>query len=199
MHGHEASYPCRESDRTMAESHISFRKLAEADLPLMHRWRNAPHVSKWWGITERSPSMHDIRRKYLPRITGEYPVECYLILFDASPVGMVQTYLLDNHPSVRADYKVSDKAAGIDIFIGEKDYVYHGHGSNIIKSFLREIVFKNYDVDRCIIDPEPGNTAAIRAYEKAGFKYVGTIRNQKGGVDAYLMSIDRRDATGVEK
>ena len=31
---------------------IGFRELKEADLPLLHRWLNTPHVAEWYGTDE---------------------------------------------------------------------------------------------------------------------------------------------------
>ena len=40
---------------------------------------------------------------------------------------------------------------------------------------MEDIVFADPSIDTCIIDPEITNTAAIRAYEKAGFVAVRTV------------------------
>jgi len=172
---------------------VSFRELEERDLPLMHKWLNAPHVSKWYAISKRNPSEESVGDKYIPRIRGEDPTTCYAILYGDAPVGMVQSCRLDDYPSVKADYDLEGKVAGIDIFIGEEGYVYRGLGSNIMRRFLKEIVFVRYDVDCCIVDPNPENTSAIRAYEKAGFGYVKTVWNSTDKVWAYLMTIKRTD------
>ena len=172
---------------------VSFRGLEERDLPLMHKWLNAPHVSKWYAISKRNPSEGIVRVKYIPRIRRNDPTTCYAILYGDAPVGMVQSCRLDDYPSVKADYDLEGKVAGIDIFIGEEGYVYRGLGSEIMRKFLKEIVFVKYDVDCCIVDPNPDNTSAIRAYEKAGFSYVKTVWYRADSVWAYLMKIHRKD------
>src|SRR3972149_10400552 len=153
-------------DKTMDQGSISFRELTEADLPLLHKWRNTPHVSKWWPPSERTPSPEDIRNDYMTCVTGEDPAACYVILCQGTPIGMLQSYKLSDYPAVEADYDLEEEAAGIDIFIGEEDYVYRGLGSTIIRKFLREIVFPRYDVDLGIIAPNSQNQAAIKAYGK---------------------------------
>ncbi len=62
-------------------------------------------------------------------------------------------------------------AAGIDLFIGEPDLVGKGHGPALIRAFLRDVVFQTYDVAECVIGPSIKNVSAIRAYEKAGFRF----------------------------
>jgi aminoglycoside 6'-N-acetyltransferase len=49
------------------------------------------------------------------------------------------------------------------------------------------------DAGSCIIDPEPANRIAIRAYEKAGFRYVKTVKVPAEPQPAYLMRISRGD------
>lgn len=55
---------------------------------------------------------------------------------------------------------------------------------------LLDLLIERYDPPRIIIDPDPRNTRAIRAYEKAGFRHYETIINEEG-VPAYMMEIRR--------
>lgn len=167
---------------------ITFRELRENDLPLMFKWLNRPHVLTWY---KESLSQEDVDRKYLPRINGQDPVSCYLIIYNGMPIGHVQSCKMDNYPVDKESLQLPQGCAGIDIFIGEEDYIHRGLGSTIIKNFLKEVVFVKYDVKYCVLDPEPQNEVAIKAYKKAGFKYVKTIWNGKAGVYAYLMNINR--------
>jgi len=173
---------------------IAFRLLQETDLPLMHRWLNTPHVSEWWSLDgNHHPSLEEVERKYPPRIRGDEPVDCFLIVYDDKPIGMIQSCKLDDYPAEKAMFGLDTGYAGIDLFIGEEAYVHKGLGSRIIRKFVKEIVFVNYDVSCCIIDPEPKNVIAIKAYSKAGFKHFKTVRNSKDNIDAYLMSVNREE------
>ena len=58
-------------------------------------------------------------------------------------------------------------ARGLDQFIGEVDMLDRGHGSAFIRVFTDRLL--TCGTPRVVIDPEPANTRAIRAYEKAGF------------------------------
>jgi RimJ/RimL family protein N-acetyltransferase len=182
----------RELNIWMIILRIAFRQLQETDLLLMHRWLNTPHVSRWWGIHgHKCPSLDEVRRHYLPRIHGKDPAKCYVVTLNGGPIGMVQSYQLDDYPSEKAIFDLDQNCAGIDIFIGEEDRLYQGLGSIIMKKFLKEIVFANYNVSCCIVDPAPENKAAIKAYKKAGFKYLKTVWNQQDAIDAYIMSVNR--------
>jgi RimJ/RimL family protein N-acetyltransferase len=154
----------------------AFKPLREKDLPLLHRWLNTPHVSEWWSLDgNHHPSMEEVVRHFSPRIKREDPVDVFIITYDKKPIGMIQSCNLDTEPEEKVNFGLDQSCAGIDLFIGEEDYVHHGLGSDIIRGFLKEVVFKKYDVDYCIVDPQVENKIATKAYEKAGFNYVRTV------------------------
>ena len=172
--------------------YITFQKLTEADLSLMHRWLNKPHVHKWFKECGKDePTFQRVAGKYLPRILGQEPVNCYLVLYDASPVAYIQSYRIEDSPTAKAMVTDSTNVAGTDTFIGEEDFLHRGFGDVYIRKFLREIVFPEPGITSCIIDPEPENKIAIRAYEKVGFRYSHKAWNAEDNVPAYIMVINR--------
>ena len=56
---------------------------------------------------------------------------------------------------------------GLDQFIGETGMLGRGHGSAFIRAFTDQLLTSG--TPRVVIDPDPANLRAIRAYEKAGF------------------------------
>jgi aminoglycoside 6'-N-acetyltransferase len=152
--------------------HITFRKLTEADFPLMKRWLNTPRVHEWFKeCGKNEPTFQRVAGKYLSRIHGQEPVNCYLVLYDARPVAYIQSYRIEDSPTAKAMVTDCKNLAGTDTFIGEVDFLHKGFGNVYIGKFLREIVFSESGITSCIIDPEPQNKIAIMAYEKAGFRY----------------------------
>ena len=173
---------------------IEFKALQEKDLPLMHRWLNTPHVSEWWSLEgNHHPSMEEVVKHFLPRVKGEEAVDVFIIVYDGKPIGMIQACCLDDEPKEKANFGIERSCAGIDLFIGEEKYVHHGLGSNIIREFLRRVVFKKYNVDCCAIDPSVDNKIAIRAYEKAGFKYFKTVWYVPDKLWENILVINRED------
>jgi aminoglycoside 6'-N-acetyltransferase len=171
---------------------IAFKPLREKDLPLMHQWLNTPHVSEWWSLDgNHHPSLEEVIRHFSPRVKGQDPVDVYIIIYDDKSIGMIQSCRLDDYPEEKANFGLDGSYAGTDIFIGEEDYVHRGLGSGIIKEFLKQVVFKKYDVDCCIIDPSVENKIAIRAYEKAGFKYLKTVWYEKDSQQEHILIINR--------
>jgi RimJ/RimL family protein N-acetyltransferase len=168
---------------------IHFRRLREPDLPLMHEWLNTDLVNRWYG--KKPCSYAEVRDKYLPRINGQAPTRSFLILYGDTPIGYIQTYRLADYPDYSRHLQVDENAAGVDLFIGEREYIHRGLGSVILGAFLLEIVFASEEIGCCIVGPEPQNTAAIRCYERAGFEYLKTVRVPNEPEPEYLMRIDR--------
>ena len=171
-------------------SRIGFEGLKGSHLPLVHRWLNSPHVSRWWY--GEGSSYREVEEKYIPRIEGREPTEPYLILYGEKPIGFIQTYRISDHPEYAEQVQV-DGSADVDLFIGEKDFLHRGPGHHILRRFLAEVVFGDGETECCVIDPEPKNTAAIRAYERAGFRYLKTIQVPREPEPEYLMKISREE------
>lgn len=171
---------------------IGFRRMVIGDLPLMHRWLRTSHVLEWWwdGV---APTYAAVSEKYAPRSRSEEPTDPYIIMYGDRSIGYIQTYRIRDYPEYAAQVGVDEEAAGIDLFIGEADFLHMGLGSHILRRFLREIVFAAGDVVSCIIGPSEANAIAIRAYEKAGFRYLKTIPAPNEPTPEYLMRIARDD------
>ena len=174
---------------------ISFSELRSSDLDLMHRWLNAPHVREWWY--DEGTTRQEIEDHYLPRIEGRETARPFVILHNSAPVGYIQTYPISDEDDAEYAALVDvANAAGVDLFIGEPEYLYRGLGQHIIRAFLFEHVFSEPDTRVCVIGPEPKNSAAIRTYEKAGFKFFKTIQVPGEPEPEYLMKLSREEFEG---
>ena len=168
---------------------IAFRPLTRDDFPLLQRWLNTPHVLQWWD--KPGPSLAEVEEKYLPRIEGTDPTQSFVVEHAARPIGYIQLYLIEDYPDYSQYVGLDERAAGIDVFIGEFDFIHRGLGPALLKQFLREVVFDRPDVASCVIGPAISNTIAIRAYEKAGFVYFKTAVIPDEDEPEYLMRIGR--------
>jgi RimJ/RimL family protein N-acetyltransferase len=168
---------------------IRFRPLEVGDLPLMHRWISAPHVLRWWA--DEPQTEEQVAKKYGVRIGGQEPTRPYVICYGDWAIGYIQSYLLDDYPEYRDVLAVTERAAGIDLFIGEAEFVHRGLGAPLIRRFLREIVFADTGAVSCLIGPSVLNHAAIRTYGRAGFQYVGTVQVPGEAQPEYVMRIAR--------
>lgn len=172
--------------------YINFRKLEEKDLELLYHWLNdSSDVMKWY--TKHPVTMERVKTKYTSYINGEKPTKAFIILFDKKPIGYIQTFSIDSYPKYKELIGIDEESTGLDLYIGEDDYIHMGLGSIIIRKFLKEYTFKIFQAKSCIIGPEPANKAAIRSYEKAGFTYMKTIYNDNEEGYEYLMKLDRSE------
>jgi len=170
---------------------IHFRTLDRGDLPLMHRWRNTPHVVEWWP--GEALTLDQIIAKYSAHIDGKENVRCFVIVNGDTPIGYIQKYPIGENSEYARHIPVAAEAAGIDLFIGEVEFHHRGLGAPIIRQFLNDIVFADPAVKTCIIDPAVSNRVAIRAYEKAGFRFLQTVTNAGDAEPHRLMKIGREE------
>jgi aminoglycoside 6'-N-acetyltransferase len=116
-----------------------------------------PGVARWWGL----PDEADLRRQ----AEGRNDAKAFAIESDGELVGLIQ-YEEENTPDFRH--------AGIDVFLAERAHG-RGLGSDAVRTLARYLV-RERGHHRLTIDPAAENAAAIRAYEKVGFRAVGVMR-----------------------
>jgi RimJ/RimL family protein N-acetyltransferase len=157
------------------------------DLRLVHEWLQRPHVQRWW--TERQ-TYEEVVDHYGPSIDGDEPTDHYIPLLDEQPIGLVETYVVSDHPEYAALIGVGEGVAGVDLFIGEEARTGQGLGSELLRWFVDEVVFAQPETIACIAGPDARNVASIRAFEKAGFRVVGEFSE-----DGRRHALVRRDRT----
>lgn len=179
---------------TPDEALFSFRSLARSDFPMLLRWLHNPTVSEWW--TDPPTAIDELEGKYIPRLDGSDQVYGFLALYDDRPIGYLQWYRLATEPEHPAVSLAPSDSAAIDLFIGEDAYLHRGYGNPMIRAFLRTVVFTEPDIGHCAIDPCSGNTAAIAAYRKVGFRELGLAPNPHEKCESLVMVLDKVDLVG---
>jgi len=152
-------------DVTLRGPRILLRPGGERDLELLHAIRSEPAVSRWWN----EPSPVDEIAKDL---AGDYGEVVFVIELDGEVVGSIQ-YYEENEPDYRH--------ASIDLYLGGR-HQGQGLGREAI-AVLAAYLFDVRGHHRLTIDPAADNAAAIRAYERIGFKPVGIMRKYERGAD----------------
>src|SRR5436305_13425877 len=142
----------------MACTDYQFVPMGGADLPLVRRWLETPHVSAWW---------HDPAEQFA-LVSGDldHPdMAQYIVAAEGRPFAYLQCYNLGDWNTGFGPQPAGTR--GLDQFIGEADMLERGHGSAFIRGFTERLLANG--IPRVVIDPDPANARAIRACEKAGF------------------------------
>ena len=139
---------------------LILRPLAQADEGELRRIHASPEVARWWGVPDEDFPWDEPEST---RLTAEV---------DGRIAGLVQ-FWEEAEPKYRH--------AGIDLFL---DPSVHGRGlgTDAVRTLARHIV-DDHGHHRIVIDPAADNAAAIRCYEKAGFRPVGVMRRYEQGAD----------------
>lgn len=155
----------------------AFPPLRESDLDLARRWLREPHVARWFhDDPEETDYPEGTIRDWVEAMRGDDPTDMHLIELDGRPIGVIQAYRVDDHPEYAAQLGVLPAPAfGIDLFIGDAELIGHGHGPALIRAFVATAA-RRYALGYCVIGPSKTNVAAIRAYEKAGFRFLKEYR-----------------------
>jgi aminoglycoside 6'-N-acetyltransferase len=148
--------------------------MTAADLPMIRRWLETPHVGEWW---------HDPAEQF-ELVSGDldHPdMAQFIVTTGGRAFAYLQCYNLSAWDSGFGPQPAGTR--GLDQFIGEPDMLGRGHGSAFIRAFAERLLTNG--TPRVVIDPDPSNTRAIRAYEKAGFKGDRIVTTPDG--PAFLM------------
>jgi RimJ/RimL family protein N-acetyltransferase len=163
----------------MALPDCEFRALSSADLPLMSDWLARPHMREWWGDPETE--LGYIR----DMIEGRDTTQPFIFSVGGEPVGYIQCWFIGHHQNATwiADHpwlaELPSDAVGVDLSIGDAGKLSCGIGSGALRAFSERLVEQGHRT--IIIDPDPENGRAVRAYEKAGFRAISRLEGQTGG------------------
>jgi aminoglycoside 6'-N-acetyltransferase len=140
---------------------LILRAATRADLPLLKRWDQAPHVKaagvEGWDWDAELAIPKPWREQFIAELAGR-------------PIGFVE--LIDpKEEDCHYWGEIEANLRAIDIWIGESDYLGQGYGTSLMQLAIAHC-FANPQVQAIIIDPLSGNTKARQFYERLGFKFI---------------------------
>jgi aminoglycoside 6'-N-acetyltransferase len=177
----------------------AFAPLREEDLELVRRWLVQPHVRRWWDEGLKTPYPDAEIADYREAIQGKDPTYRYVAHIDGRPAGLLQHYRIADDPEYAEALALGEDAIGVDLFIGEADLIGRGHGSAMLRQFLHDVAFPFHDIEVCVIGPSVKNLAAIRAYEKVGFRPLREVQIAGESDPEFLMRLTARDLHSMQK
>lgn len=160
---------------------LRLRPATPADLPLLTRWDDEPHVLESdpnddWGWATELARNPDWREQLIAEVDG-------------MPIGFVQ--IID--PAREDSHywgEVAPDLRAIDIWIGEASHLGQGHGTAMMRLALARC-FADPAVTAVLIDPLASNTRAHVFYERLGFRFLE--RRQFGLDDCFVYRLERPD------
>ena len=163
---------------------VTLRPLEEHDRARIVEILKEPEIARWFGMSPPDESADEFISD--PEVTG------FAIEAGGEVVGAIGFYEED-----APDYR----HAGMDLFVATESQN-QGFGREALRLLARHL-FEERGHHRLVIDPAADNHAAIRAYEKVGFRPVGVMRRYErlpGGEwhDGLLMDLlaDELQAAG---
>ena len=133
---------------------LAMRPLTAPDAPALRKILAEPTVAAWWQ--EPDPAWPLDADPHTTRLT---------IDVGGQVAGMIQFYE-EQEPAYRH--------ASIDVFLSER-HQHRGLGTEALTT-LAEYLTAQRGHHRLTIDPAADNAAAVRCYEKVGFRRVGVMR-----------------------
>jgi len=140
---------------------VTLRTAGLDDAARLTSIRREPEIERRWGILEEG-EMDEF-------VTDE---KTFVVEVDGEVIGAVQYDEVED-PMYRS--------AGIDLYLTTPRHG-EGLGSEAVRILARHLI-EERGHHRLTIDPAADNAAAIRAYEKVGFRRVGILRSYEQGPD----------------
>ena len=163
------------------------------DYVLLLRWRSAPHVAEWWDSAQTELGLDGVVAKYRSRTGSDDPTTACIIEVAGLPIGYIQFYPWAAHETEmhEIDFDLPIGYWGIDIFIGDRDYLDRGFGSQAVSLVRSYLIEERHAIGVALIVARE-NARAQRAYEKAGLVRVSEVldTDTRAGkrIPSYLMA-----------
>jgi aminoglycoside 6'-N-acetyltransferase len=124
-----------------------------------------------------------VREKYSSYIKGyklvdgvPQPIQGFIIHNNQNPIGYIQIYNAYDFPRSKPLLGLPQSLGAFDIFIGEESTLQQGLGSKAILEFLK---LHGNKYTHIFVDSDSNNVAAVKCYEKAGFKKLSEQEDTK--------------------
>ncbi|WP_157994764.1 GNAT family N-acetyltransferase [Paracoccus tegillarcae] len=145
-----------------------FRPVTRDDFPMLAGWLRQPAVAEWWKDTDQQIAS-------LGEALDDPAMHLLIVLRENQPVAYVQHSVAAHWNEPHYDAAgTPDGTIAVDVFSGPDGM---GHGGEWLNAVAEHLLER---APALIIDPDPANLRAIRAYEKAGFQGTRVVPNEDG-------------------
>ena len=151
---------------------ILIRDYTDSDLPLMFKWLTDDRVLAYYEGRDVRYTMETLADQYREEIPDGFRM---IFEYGHTPIGYGQAYRLSGELFEEYGYPDSGRNVfAMDQFIGEPDCWNKGIGTAYLK-LMAEYLKEEKAAERILLDPHKNNPRAVRAYEKAGFRIIGSL------------------------
>ncbi|MFF0466909.1 GNAT family N-acetyltransferase [Micromonospora zamorensis] len=155
---------------------------------LLHGWVTQPRNS-FWGMG--SQTLEQVREIYA--FVDSLPTHhAYLIMVDAEPVGLFQTYQPEADP-VGERYRVQPGDIGMHLLLSPDRRLARGL-TNVVGPALARFLFRDPAAQRIVVEPDIRNHLALRRLEIEGFTFDSEIDMPDKRAQLAFLTRDRFDA-----
>jgi RimJ/RimL family protein N-acetyltransferase len=160
---------------------VRFRRPERADLPRFAVWLNDPEVRRHLALIYPMSLLHE--EHWLDEQLKQEPARQAFVIeaarlggeSDWNPVGVIGFHAID----------WVSRAAELGLVIGEKSVWNAGLGTDAVRTLVRW-GFRELNLNRVFLRVFEDNAAAIRCYEKVGFRQEGRFRQDRYQDGRYL-------------
>ncbi|WP_428644873.1 GNAT family N-acetyltransferase [Roseibium sp.] len=162
---------------------IAFRPVLADDLPVLLEWMHRPHWREWWGDPESE--LEHVR----DMIEGRDTTQPFIFVVDGKDAGYIQVWFVKDQQGTEFAKEIPwlellpPDAVGVDLSIADRANLSQGLGTRVLQAFVRRL--RQDGFKRIVIDPDPANLRAVKAYRKAGFREMPDLLGRTG--DSLLM------------
>lgn len=141
---------------------ITLRPAEERDWPLIRRWLRLPDIEAWWGPVSATEA--EVR---IAMTSGT--AMCRIVMAGTEPIGYAHAIDAATWGQDLPD-ELEPGTWDLDLFIAAESHRGRGAGHRALELLKNEVFSTTLAVAVCIF-ASVRNERAVRAYEKAGFRW----------------------------
>jgi RimJ/RimL family protein N-acetyltransferase len=160
-------------------AYVHLRQATRDDGALIRTWLADPDIQEWWGPMSATQAEVNIA------LSSDHAI-CRIIEADGQPVGYCHaidaTMWGDNLPD-----ELEPGTWDLDIFVASERHRGKGIGQIALAALKDEVFSTTLAVAVCVF-PSIKNERAVRAYEKAGFKWQRIWNDPHAGPSWFMVA-----------
>ncbi|MCB1521640.1 MAG: GNAT family N-acetyltransferase [Hyphomicrobiaceae bacterium] len=166
---------------------LRLRPATTADWPLIRTWIGRPDIQRWWG----NPAAAEAEVRLA--LQTEQALSRIVLLADA-PIGYIQA-IDASHWGPSLPEGMPAGTWDVDLFIAETEHRGRGYGERALNLIADEVFSTTFALALSVF-VAVSNEAAVRAYERAGFRWARIWEDPIFG-PSWMMLRDRPPLSGV--